>query len=426
MKMIIGILTLLLSLILLCSGSAGEAAQGEKVMDWLPLGTGIDGAVTALAVYNGQLIAAGWFTTAGGVEVHNVTAWDGVAWQPLGSGVDQGVNALAVWDNKLFIGGYLTSAGGEAATRIAVWNGANWGPVGNAYGANEIVTCLAVYRNQLIAGGYFTRMDWPGPHNRIASWNGSTWSNLGSGLNDAVWSLLVVDTNLIVGGRFTQAGELAASRAALWSGSGWSSFGQGLNDWVRALGYFDANYFAGGQFAFSGGASADHIGWRQGDYWLPPLGTTLDGTVFAMCGESAVVGGAFVHSGEVTLNHIAHWDGSGWQPLGLGTNGTVYALTVFEGKLVAAGEFSKAGLKNCANIAIWTEVTYECGDHDGDGVAKITDVVFLINYIFSGGPAPMDISGGDVNCDGRTSITDAVYYVNFIFDGGPAPCAACP
>ena len=65
-----------------------------------------------------------------------------------------------------------------------------------------------------------------------------------------------------------------------------------------------------------------------------------------------------------------------------------------------------------------------CGDADGSSAVTISDVVYLINYIFAGGPAPVG-SGGDPDCSGNTNISDAVLLINFIFAGGPAPCSAC-
>ena len=67
-----------------------------------------------------------------------------------------------------------------------------------------------------------------------------------------------------------------------------------------------------------------------------------------------------------------------------------------------------------------------CGDADGSGVVTISDAVFLVNYIFAGGPAPYDVAAGDADCNGIISISDAVYLINYIFGGGAAPCAACP
>ena len=71
-------------------------------------------------------------------------------------------------------------------------------------------------------------------------------------------------------------------------------------------------------------------------------------------------------------------------------------------------------------------VTFLCGDADGSGAVSISDVVYLINYIFAGGPAPNPVIAGDANCSNAISISDAVYMINYIFGGGASPCAACP
>jgi hypothetical protein len=70
---------------------------------------------------------------------------------------------------------------------------------------------------------------------------------------------------------------------------------------------------------------------------------------------------------------------------------------------------------------------YICGDANGSGgdpAVDIDDVVFLINYVFAGGPEPCPPQAGDANCAGDPSvdIDDIVYLINYIFAGGPAPC----
>jgi hypothetical protein len=63
------------------------------------------------------------------------------------------------------------------------------------------------------------------------------------------------------------------------------------------------------------------------------------------------------------------------------------------------------------------------GDANGDGSTSVSDVVFLINYLFKGGPSPVPLESGDVNCDTSVSVSDVVYLVNYLFKGGPPPCA---
>jgi M6 family metalloprotease-like protein len=69
--------------------------------------------------------------------------------------------------------------------------------------------------------------------------------------------------------------------------------------------------------------------------------------------------------------------------------------------------------------------SYVCGDADANGFVNISDAVYLINYIFAGGPAPNPQAAGDADCNGFVNISDAVYLINYIFGGGPAPCAGC-
>ncbi len=66
-----------------------------------------------------------------------------------------------------------------------------------------------------------------------------------------------------------------------------------------------------------------------------------------------------------------------------------------------------------------------CGDASGDQTVDISDVVYLIAYIFSGGSAPSPLLAGDANCDSIVDISDVVYLIAYIFSGGLAPCAMC-
>jgi len=47
-----------------------------------------------------------------------------------------------------------------------------------------------------------------------------------------------------------------------------------------------------------------------------------------------------------------------------------------------------------------------CGDADASGEVDIDDVVYMANYIFSGGPAPDPLESGDADCSGGVDIDD--------------------
>jgi hypothetical protein len=67
---------------------------------------------------------------------------------------------------------------------------------------------------------------------------------------------------------------------------------------------------------------------------------------------------------------------------------------------------------------------YDCGDANSDGQPNVGDAVFLINYIFKGGPGPEPLEAGDANCDGDVNVGDAVFLIAYVFSGGAEPC--CP
>lgn len=61
------------------------------------------------------------------------------------------------------------------------------------------------------------------------------------------------------------------------------------------------------------------------------------------------------------------------------------------------------------------------GDANADTKITVADVVYLINYLFKGGPPPSPLIKGDVNADGRVTVADVVYLVSYLFKGGPVP-----
>lgn len=63
-----------------------------------------------------------------------------------------------------------------------------------------------------------------------------------------------------------------------------------------------------------------------------------------------------------------------------------------------------------------------CGDASSDGLVNISDVVFIINFVFLGGEAPHYSNAADVNCDSMVNVSDAVYLINYIFTDGKPPC----
>jgi hypothetical protein len=75
----------------------------------------------------------------------------------------------------------------------------------------------------------------------------------------------------------------------------------------------------------------------------------------------------------------------------------------------------------CFFVYKW--LTYIWGDVDSSGSINIADVVYLVRFVFSGGPRPMPFDAiGDVNCDQTLNLADIVYLLAWLFSGGPPPC----
>jgi immune inhibitor A len=120
-------------------------------------------------------------------------------------------------------------------------------------------------------------------------------------------------------------------------------------------------------------------------------------------------------------------------PYGLNFNGgavgTVTGVPTYKATFyftVALRDGSVPAMVDTAGVSITVvDAPVTCGDANSDAAVDISDAVYLIGYIFSGGPAPNPLASGNVNCDTAVDISDVVYLISFIFTGGPAPCAGC-
>jgi hypothetical protein len=66
---------------------------------------------------------------------------------------------------------------------------------------------------------------------------------------------------------------------------------------------------------------------------------------------------------------------------------------------------------------------YLTGDVTGDELINVSDVVFLVNYLYKQGPAPSPLLLGDLNCDDEIDVGDVIYLVNYLYQGGTEPCS---
>lgn len=72
-------------------------------------------------------------------------------------------------------------------------------------------------------------------------------------------------------------------------------------------------------------------------------------------------------------------------------------------------------------------VAYWPGDVTFDGVVDVSDVVFLVNYLYKGGPAPSHLISADINLPDRIiDVQDLIYLINYLYRFGPTPLPGDP
>jgi hypothetical protein len=77
----------------------------------------------------------------------------------------------------------------------------------------------------------------------------------------------------------------------------------------------------------------------------------------------------------------------------------------------------------CECIAILIPRT---GDVDSTGSITSSDIIYLVNYVFKGGPTPRPCeAAGDTNCDAAVTSADIVRLVNYVFKSAIPPCDVC-
>ena len=330
--------------------------------NWLAVGAGFDGPVNALAFYGSNLVAGGAFRYSGGTDVHGLAGWNGASWLTLGlldSDTAPVINALAVGGNSLYAGGQFQTLANKTMNNIARYDGNGWQVMSsgvNGTGTNgSLVTALGATTTQIMVGGQFDFAGEVAAQN-IAAWNrGNAWRSLGTGLvGYANAAALTQSGQVIVGGSFTQASTAKATNVARFDGTNWFALGGGVDGPVSAVAVVGNSVYVGGIFASAGGVSARSIARWDGTNWFDLAGG-VDGPVYALLvsGTDVYVGGSFSHAGGLAVANLARWDGSSWNVVGAGVGGPVYALAQSGSLVLAGGAFTNAGAVALLNIASW-------------------------------------------------------------------------
>ena len=220
---------------------ANNVAIWDPASDtWSALGSGVDSGVHSFAFdpATNDLFVGGSFSFANNLYTLRVARYnlDSGQWSSLALGNEPGfefgtngsVLALTLLPSgDLIAGGYFSSAGGVPVSKIARFSRATstWSALGSGVtgeGFAYVSSLATLPTGDVLVGGFFTTAG-GAPANYIALYNPatSTWSTLGSGTNYSVSSLAFLPGgDVLLGGGFSLAGNLYSPRVARYSFTG--------------------------------------------------------------------------------------------------------------------------------------------------------------------------------------------------------------
>ncbi len=174
---------------------------------------------------------------------------------------------------------------------------------------------------------------------------------------------------------------------------------------------------------------------RNGDYMIYARARDRFGNV-AIDSMPVTVRNLFVLSGAVTYDDgNPHADGAVVTVLDDDLSDTTSLYGEYTIAAVGGGSqtvrYARAGYETVdtsimmsrhreVNVVLYP-AAFVLGDVDHDSVINVGDAVYLITYIFRGGPCPVPYAAGDANSDDVLNLGDAVYLIDYIFRGGPPP-----
>jgi len=406
----------------MCGSSAARniARYDPSTGRWSALGEGINTSdfpqqgIFALAIYEGNLIAGGRFTSAGRANASNLAYWNGQQWTEFNGGANGAVNALLAANSVLYVGGSFGQIGNVSTPFAAQFSNNQWQPldsVSSSYSLAGPVVDIAIANRELYFAAEFSIED-ELRRDYLARWDGSDWHSLGAGVNGEVLSISEHAGQLIAAGAFTSAGNASTQGVAIWNGVIWNVLSCGTpssgNGQPRDLLSINGDLFLGvtrstagpeaslwrwrsSQCEFIAGFDADdrfanihslavsggiiyalgqldpaNIATYDGvEVGIPSPGDgkglfrQFSGNVNAIeiTPLGTFVAGSFDKAGQISASNIAQWLGSSWKPLetaeGEGVNSGVNSLQWYQGDLYVGGAFSQAGGVPARAIARW-------------------------------------------------------------------------
>lgn len=326
---------------------------------------GADRLVSALETApNGDVYASGGFSVIGGIEASKAAVWNQSSWQALGGGLDGRARDIVVDSSgNAHFGGDFNATAGQLISNLATWDGNGW--VDPGAGSFGEVRALALDANDVL---YIAAEDAQAGGYTVYSWDGTNRQKIGESFANTVNALEIgPNGDLYAGGHFEEdVNGNALSLVARFDGTDWVEVDGGLsNGYVTSMDVYDGELLVGGRYDEAGGQAAGSIALWDGTTWdtlsggLPPSyagGSPPVVTAVATKANGFFVTGTMSSIDSLDVNYVAWYDGQDWHALGVGMADLGEALAISNYRLFVGGPFTMAGDGPSYHIAEWNYV----------------------------------------------------------------------
>ena len=351
---------------------------------WRPLRLPFEGSIHKAVGDGDRLWVLFERHVAPGVVLTQVLLWKGNAWTELGTGKGVGGSVAAFYSegNRLLVAGWFERCGLLPARNLACWDGGQWAAFDTSGGRwirdsticrPDGIASLAVWQGSLYAGGDFTIYGTPKTKPRnLARWDGTAWRPAGGRAEGCEIagiparakssSLAATPAGMAVAGNFCDWDNQRLNGIGLWDGTFCHPLGDGpgcdepepfCHPRFTKVVSFGSGLVAVGTLRSPDGPRK--IGWWNGAVWSFMDGGTDGQVTDLMEWEGWVVAaGSFLRAGDVFTRNIAVWDGEHWSALGEGLPDPVVALGLYRDRVVAATSKPPRGPQPLSALWTWT------------------------------------------------------------------------
>jgi hypothetical protein len=244
-----------------CDGYRWNGSSWEDVFAYY-------GTVNSLFVFDGQLLAGGTFYVSGELDLTYLLAWDGAHISDPYVGLTGPPTALAEYEGSLLaqVGDYDPEL--TTPYPLAAWTGTHWEEVGNFPVTDTYYqqTDLLVIGQEMFVSaidGYFST---------VMYWDGQGWTEIMRSLLGNVKDLSIYMGDVLISGGFKAGENLPTRNIALWQsssgiGPAYVNDGLGADGLVFDLSVGQAGLLAGGDFRQLGGVATASVAFQNGGGW---------------------------------------------------------------------------------------------------------------------------------------------------------------